>query len=264
MVNLWQAYADELVPVFARANGRWSVETALRAIRQHVAARPLSVLDVGGGFGALAEALASDGHEVTVLDIDERALDLARARLAACSHSVRHRVRFLQGDGSLASDLVGSTSFDLTCCHSVLMYESDPAPLVGELVKVTRPGGWISITGVNPAAVAMRPALQRRWAVAVATLQSGRDVDPTCRPTVQHSREQLSRLLEHAGAPVEAWYGIGIFSDHLTEPQEVEAVREMIEAEWLAADLDPYRQVARCFHLMARRTGESVQTLVDI
>lgn len=256
MVNLWAPYAELLVPAFASGDGSMGAAMVLEGIRPSLPAPPANVLDVGGGFGWLALALAQEGHTVTVLDIDPRSLEIVAERLAEHPASIQERVALRLGDGVDADAVAGEGAFDLVCCHSVLMYETAPERLVASLVRATRPGGLLSVSTVNPAAAAMRPALQGRWEVAAATLRAGRDMDPTCLPTVQHSREAVVALLADAGATLERWCGLGVFTDHDASPVSGAAVLALLESERLAGARDPYRQVARCFHLIARRDVE--------
>jgi S-adenosylmethionine-dependent methyltransferase len=214
------------------------------------------VADVGGGFGEQAIRLARFGHEVTVLDIDPTMLNLVCTKLSQEAPDVRSRVSCVLGDAQQATSLLGS-GFDAVCCHSVLMYESDLENLLYQLVRLTRTGGLISILSVNPDASAMRSGLQGRWRNTVASLQSDEDVDDTYLPTYRYGRQLVSRVLEEAGARVRQWYGVGVFTDHLTETIVVEDPAEVYLAEWLAGERDPYRSIARCFHLIAERESSS-------
>ena len=256
MVNLWMPFSSALRGAFGTA-GDLVPALACRAFSVHLGEGPLRVLDVGGGFGNLAALLARLGHDVTVLDLDPAAVDAAGARLAAEPSHVRERVTFVVGAGQEATGLAGADWFDLVCCHSVLMYESSPEHLIGELVSACAPGGWVSIVSVDPESSAMRPGLQGRWLDAIGSLTSGRDVDGDCLPTVQHGRRYVERVLSDSGARVAAWYGIGVFTDHLSRHLTAEESAAAVEAEWWAGCTHPYRSVARCYHLMAQREGGS-------
>ena len=252
--NLWLDHSPALVDAYRQGEGGVRFELVTRALLARSSSCAWRVLDVGGGFGQQAVRLARAGHEVTVLDPDPAALELAEQRTAREAPEVRARVSFVQGSGADAVRLVGD-GFDLACCHSVLMYLPAPQPTVRALVDAVAPGGLVSVLSVNPEALAMRSGLQQRWRDAVATLGTGVNHDSSALPIHAHSRQAVAAALEEAGARVLEWYGVGVFTDHLTEPVLVEDPELVYLAEWLAGCTDPYRQVARCYHLLAERTG---------
>jgi hypothetical protein len=81
-------------------------------------------------------------------------------------------------------------------------------------------------------------------------------MDSSYLPYREHSRESVSGTLESLGCEIVGWQGMGIFTDHLVGPVVAEDPAEVLLAEWLAGHKDPYRQVARCYHLIARRGPE--------
>ena len=250
--NLWTAHAAALADAYIRSAGSVRFELVTRSLLMNMPPGPRRVVDVGGGFGQQAIMLARAGHSVVVVDFDQGMLAVARKALSSEPQEVRSRVELVLGDGEATGSLVG-TDFDLACCHSVLMYEDDPAPMVSGLVGLVRTGGLISVLSLNTEAIAMRSGLQGRWREAAASLEAGRQVDSQYVPSREHTREEIVRLLESAGARIKGWHGVGVFTDHLTETIVVEDPEEVYLAEWLAGHRDPYRQVARCFHLLAER-----------
>lgn len=250
--NLWTSNASLLADAYVRDTGKVGFEVVTRSLLMHLPQVPQRVVDVGGGFGQQAIMLAEAGHTVVVVDIDPNMLAIARDLLSRESHDVQSRVELVLGDGSSASDAVG-TGFDLACCHSVLMYEDQPTPMLVELVNLVRPGGLISVVSLNTEAYAMRSGLQGRWQDAARMLESADLVCAGLIQTRKHSRDEITRILEEAGATVSTWHGVGVFTDHLTETIVVDDPNVVYDVEWLAGNRDPYRQVARCFHLLAVR-----------
>lgn len=254
-MNYWTASPD-LVDAFVRPGGDEGtsipLELTLRTLTAVVPEQPLRVVDLGGGDAALAVRLAMAGHEVVVQDIDPQMIALGEQRLARCPGAIRDRVRLICADGAtMAADQAEVA--DLVCCHSVLMYEDDPAPLVRTAVTLCKPGGLVSIVAINPAAAAMRSGLAGRWAEARVALETGSDAHGPYAASRNHAREMVEALLTEAGAGIVEWSGIGIFTDHHTGPILADDPEDVLRAEWLAGRLDPYRQVARCYHLIARK-----------
>ena len=93
------------------------------------AARGMTVLDAGCGQGTQALRLASSGCRVTAVDPSSDLLDLcAEAALAQQSD-----IELLQGRIEDLSELCGNRTFDLVCCHGVMMYLDDWERAVGDL-----------------------------------------------------------------------------------------------------------------------------------
>jgi ubiquinone/menaquinone biosynthesis C-methylase UbiE len=109
------------------------------------------VLDSGTGTGALAFALAPLVREVVGVDLVPELLALARERAPQFPN-----VSFLEGDAT--SLPLESGSFDVAACLRTLHHVVRPELAVAELVRVTRPGGWVlvidQIAPVDPPAAA--------------------------------------------------------------------------------------------------------------
>ncbi len=104
------------------------------------------VLDVGAGPGRFTIELARLGARVTVGDISPAQLELNRHKVqeAGCEASVVERVLMDVADlSALPSD-----RFDAVVCYGgALSYVLDRAErAVGELLRVTRPGGYVLLS----------------------------------------------------------------------------------------------------------------------
>jgi ubiquinone/menaquinone biosynthesis C-methylase UbiE len=225
-----------------------------RALAAHLPAPPGRVLDLGGGNATQARTLARQGYQVTVLDPDDAMLEQARKHLADDPDDVRARVTLVAGDGHGAAALAGH-GFDAVLCHGVLMYVPDPARLLGVLVDVTRPGGVISVVSKNATALALRAGLQGRWHDTLALLAdtTGGETGNLGVASRGDDPAAIRRLLDQAGATPVAWHGIRVFTDHLGDTPPDADLDAVVEAEWRAGARDPYRQVARLYHLLHTR-----------
>jgi SAM-dependent methyltransferase len=102
------------------------------------------LLDAGCGTGDLARDLAqavAPGGEVVALDHSAATLAAARERHDDSA------VRYVTGDVS-ALDLPDDT-FDGVWCERVLQHVDDADAAIGELVRVTRPGGRICLVDTD-------------------------------------------------------------------------------------------------------------------
>lgn len=75
--NVYQTKDERSVSWFQR-----TPDMSLDFIKESRPANGASIIDIGGGTSSLADALLSAGYRVTVLDISEAALSVARSRLA--------------------------------------------------------------------------------------------------------------------------------------------------------------------------------------
>ncbi|WP_239309756.1 MULTISPECIES: methyltransferase [unclassified Frankia] len=258
-INSWADTDGELAAAYARHAGsmRGAVRQALvtRALLAHLPAAPRRVVDIGGGAGQQALALAHAGHQVTLVDHDPEMLAAAQSALLAEDPGIRQRVDLVDARGEDAVTVVGG-DWDLVCCHGVLMYLDDPRPMLAALVDLARPdGGLISVLGKNARALAMRPGVEGRWSDALTMLESNSETGRLGVPSRADTVDDVTAHLAAAGAPTMVWYGVRIFTDHLRDTPVGADFDLVCDLEWEAGRRDPYRHVARLFHLVAHRTG---------
>jgi ArsR family transcriptional regulator len=96
------------------------------------------VLDVGSGDGAAAAAIAPYCRSLTCIDVNERLVEAARARLGRLGH-----VRAQVAD---AHELpFPDASFDAVLVFHTLTYAERPARVLAEAARVLRPGGRLVV-----------------------------------------------------------------------------------------------------------------------
>ncbi len=123
----------------AQADAIWPQEAPLFA--RYDLPETAAVLDAGCGTGEITARLAAllpHGRLLGVDVIDDH-LDRARDRSAAFGDRVRfeHRSIFALG--------LPDATFDLTVCRHVLHAVPHVEQALAELVRVTRPGGWLHL-----------------------------------------------------------------------------------------------------------------------
>jgi SAM-dependent methyltransferase len=168
--DTWAALADQFADgAYASVKGRVRTYVLHQQLLEHLPAPPAPVLDVGGGAGHQSFPLAQAGYDVTLLDPSPAMLVKAGQRFAA------------------------------VLCHGVLGYLEDPDALVSELCRSAAPGGLVSIMAGNANAMAVRPALERRWDEALASFDARDEIGVLGVPTRSHTVEELSGLLQGHG-----------------------------------------------------------------
>jgi SAM-dependent methyltransferase len=226
---------------------------------EHLPPPPATVLDVGGGAGHQSFPLAQVGYDVTLLDSSPAMLARARERLDRLPEQVQHRVGFVQADGLDAAAAVAGRRFDAVLCHGVLGYLDRPDPMVAQLCRCAGDTGIVSIMTGNARAMAVRPAMEQRWADALAAFDTRTEI---CVLGVQgraDTVDELGALLRAGGVEPVRWYGVWLFADWLDFAGVTQDVADSAQlaaqaaVELEAARRDPYRQLSRVFHLIGRR-----------
>lgn len=216
----------------------------------------LRVLDVGMGQGTQALRLARAGHSVTGLESDAEMLESARASLAGEPEGIRERVRLIEGDGRDTGVHFLPGSFDVVLCHGVLMYVSEPDPLLAGLARMLAPGGLLSLLVRNADALAMRPGTAGDFAAALAAFDTDAYTNRLGLDVRADRLEVLRATLAGIAAPLHAWYGVRVFTDNVGNEAELpgpEELARVFSAEDRAGRTDPYRGVAALLHLCGVR-----------
>lgn len=112
----------------------WTRAIRQRAFSQFGLPGLKKVLEVGSGTGAItSEVRRASSGTVVGLDRDPRANAFAR--------SGNRQGAYVTG---LAEQLpFPPASFDLTCCHFLLLWVANPLPVLLEMKRVTKPGGGV-------------------------------------------------------------------------------------------------------------------------
>jgi S-adenosylmethionine-dependent methyltransferase len=258
--DIWASLADHFVDeAYASVKGRVRTYVMHQQLLEHLPAPPVPVLDVGGGAGNQSFPLAQAGYEVTLLDSSPAMLDKARHRLQRLPGEAQRRVTLLQGDGENADEAVNGRRFAAVLCHGVLGYLDQPEPLVDQLCRCAAAGGVVSIMTGNAKAAAVRPALERRWGDALASFDARTEIGVLGLPGRADTVEELSDIVRSRGVEPLRWYGVWLFVDWLEfsgvelDVGDSAQVAATAAVELEASRRDPYRQLSRVFHLVARK-----------
>jgi ubiquinone/menaquinone biosynthesis C-methylase UbiE len=111
---------------------------ALRSLLPAVGGR---LIEVGAGFGRLAEEYAGYG-EVVLLDSSD-------VHVAAAAEKLADDPRYVVTLGDALALPFPDASFDVAVCVRVLHHFADPKPIVAELGRVVRPGGLLILEYAN-------------------------------------------------------------------------------------------------------------------
>ncbi|HEY3462811.1 MAG TPA: class I SAM-dependent methyltransferase [Gaiellaceae bacterium] len=229
-------------------------ELAARQFDQHLPAPPARIIDIGGGAGHQTFRLADRGYNVVLADPSEEMLRRASEQLAHLGDETQRRIELIQTDANECANLYPDGEFDAAVCQGVVMYLPSTEPVVEVLAGLVRPGGIVSLIAKNAEALAMRAALERRYADAINLFDAGSDLGRVGIVTRGDTLDSLKNSFKRHRLDLVAWYGIRVFTDHLATEPPGEDSALAVEAEWRAGQTDPYRQVARLLHLIGERS----------
>lgn len=204
----------------------------------------LTVIDLGGGTGGVATALAERGHRVTVIDPSPDALASLERRTAELG--LADRISGLQGDAGNLADLVPPDSVDLALCHRVLDVVDNPAEALTAIAEVMRPAGMLSLLVPQRHALVLSHALAGHIALAREVLADRHRFDHT----------STLDLVREVGLEIVAEHGIGAAADYVAEAVVESAAGAYAELLALETELstDPaFRPIAPALHVSARR-----------
>jgi S-adenosylmethionine-dependent methyltransferase len=244
--------ARRFVDHYDSLRGLVRYELAARQLDLHLPPPPRRIIDVGGGAGHQALRLADRGYDVVLADPSEEMLRRADERLTKAKPAVRKRVELVNADAHRCVELYGSRGFDAVLCQGVVMYLPSTEPVIEVLAALVRPDGLVSLIAKNGEGLAMRAALERRYADAIELFDANADLGRVGVVTRGDSLVSLTATFERHGLSLIAWYGIRVFTDHLGDEPAGEDGVLAVEAEWRAGQTDPYRQVARLLHLIGQ------------
>lgn len=102
---------------------------------------PRAVFEVGcGGGGFIVTALRA-GHDAWGIDNDDDRLQLGKERIDALGLPAAWKERLLKGDATNTDQ--PPNHFDLVVGHQFIEHVPAPAEAVTELIRITKPGGYV-------------------------------------------------------------------------------------------------------------------------
>ena len=121
---------------------RWTRAVRNQLYRRANLLRAERVLDVGCGTGVITEEMAARCKgQVIGVDVDAAMVEFALRLCSGQAQDRPGRAEYRVGDAHQLDFPDGH--FDVVACHFLLMWVSNPALAVREMVRVTRPGGAV-------------------------------------------------------------------------------------------------------------------------
>ena len=203
--------------------------------------KKLKILDFGAGFCITADHYAKS-HDVTAVEPSD---EMRALRVGDNPYT-------LVGGGIDYLRDMDADSFDLVICHNVLEYADDKEDILKHLVRVTKPGGILSVVKHNLYGRVMATAVMSDDPkTALSLLDQGAENSMFGKRDV-YSNEWITDLLKDEMTLIDT-YGIRTFFG-LSSNNDIKYTddwyQSMLELETKACSMDEYRKVAFFNHLI--------------
>ncbi|KAA9001133.1 tRNA uridine 5-oxyacetic acid(34) methyltransferase CmoM [Affinibrenneria salicis] len=221
----------------------------LTGLLTQLPARPLRILDAGGGEGHIACRLAAAGHHVLLCDLSDEMIQ--RARAAALAQGVENRMRFVQ---SAAQDIRQHLEqpVDLVLFHAVLEWVAQPQQALQALAGCLAPGGALSLMFYNYHGLLMRNMVLGNFAYVQAGMPKRKR--RSLSPDHPLDPQQVYQWLEQLGFTLTGKTGVRVFHDYLqNKQQQSEDFAQLLALEQRYCRQEPFVSLGRYIHVMAQK-----------
>ncbi|OCG15054.1 S-adenosyl-L-methionine-dependent methyltransferase [Gilliamella sp. Fer1-1] len=208
--------------------------------------RPLTILDAGGGQGQIACRLAKLGHQVTLCDISEQMLALAKQKAQIENVKINCLCCPIQQLDSLINQ-----PFDLVICHAVLEWIAEPIALLKALKKHLKPDGYLSLMFYNYHALLFKTVTLGNFGYTQAGLAKRKK--KTLSPDFPREPIDVYQWLNQIDFTILQKTGIRIFHDYLANKAKAEThFEQLLELEQKYCQTEPYLNLARYILVTAK------------
>ena len=203
--------------------------------------KKLKILDFGAGFCITADHYAKSHYVTAVEPSDEmRALRVGDNPYTLVGGGIDY-LRDMDAD-----------SFDLVICHNVLEYADDKEAILKHLVRVTKPGGILSVVKHNLYGRVMATAVMSDDPKTALSLLDQEAENSMFGKRDVYSNEWITDLLKDEMTLIDT-YGLRTFFG-LSSNNDIKYTddwyQSMLELETKACSMDEYRKVAFFNHLI--------------
>ncbi|GGF56630.1 methyltransferase [Alteromonas lipolytica] len=199
---------------------------------------PQRIIELGGGTGVMSAFLAAQGHHLTLTDISEEILALAREQLDSA-------IDIRQADLFSVNEL---GDFDVVVCHAVLEWLAHPFDALAHLGTQMAPGAKLSLTFFNRDAALFSNAIYGNFDYIARGMKVKNQV--RLNPQQPLSPKVVIDRLEQLGFSIKSMRGIRCFHDYLRDKDMAAShYEELLALERQYCTQEPYLWLGKYFHL---------------
>ena len=215
-------------------------KTSMHFIKKHLPRKGI-LLDAGGGPGRYTIELAKMGHDIILLDLTPKLLDIAREQI--CKAHVEDRVKQIVTGSIIDLSMFEDDSFNAVMCLggplSHLLTKERREQAINELVRVVKPDGTLFVSVIGRLAVVINS-----WVFLWESLKDDLDLYRTYTTTGYYSGgsgfapchfylpEELKEEFVDKVEVLEMVGLEGIFSTHQARYNEVFVMEEYNDILW--------------------------------
>jgi S-adenosylmethionine-dependent methyltransferase len=204
----------------------------------------LDVLDAGGGTGVMTEMMLNLGHRVTLSDISSDVLSLAKQKLGDNANLDIQQMDILS--------LSAEKQYDLVVCHAVLEWLQDPLEVMGKLVDLVKPGGYLSLSFFNHDAQLFGNMLYGNFDYVEQGMTTKNIV--RLSPNNPQKPKVILSQLDTLGVQVIKQAGIRCFHDYLKQPEkQISEYEQLKKLEIQYGSTEPYLWLGKYFLIIAQK-----------
>ncbi len=240
--------------IYGQLKGRIRLAVINRDIEEYVRnpstgdTQSLNIIDAGGGQGQFGLALAAQGHSLTLCDISQSMLDLAREE---AKERKLENVRFIHGPiQSLANKL--EQPADLLLCHALLEWMAEPESAFTHINRCLKKEGILSLAFFNLNAIVYKNLLRGNFLKVESNNYVG--MKGSLTPINPLTIDDVFNWCEKYGFKILSHSGIRVFHDYIGNKEIRNRHPDaQIDMELKFSRLEPYRSLGRYIHVVAQK-----------
>ena len=225
---------------------------SLAPFGEQQSAKPLRILDAGGGQAQFSLSFARAGHSVVICDISAEMLKLAQQEVIA--QGLEDRVQLIHcAIQDLSQHLdEDARKFDVVLCHAVMEWVANPAELLAELIVYIKSQGVLSLTFYNLHSLIYKNLLRTNFKKIQQQDFGGSRGSLT--PINPLYPEQVFEWLSQLPMSRLTTSGIRVFHDYIFNEEHRERdPQSVIELELEFSRKQPYQLLGRYIHVLSQK-----------
>ncbi len=235
--------------IYGRLKGRIRLAILNRDLAPYTNTQEkLNVIDAGGGQGQFAISLAEQGHHVSLCDISQNMLDLAKEE---ADHRNIRNIDYYHCPLQTLSEKITKKS-DLLLCHAVLEWTTNPEEALEKLSLCLNKNGILSLAFFNVNSIIYKNLLRGNFNKAISGDYVG--IQGSLTPINPLKIDDVFSWCENNNFEIINHSGIRVFHDYIID--QVTRNRHpdaLVDMELQFSQQEPFRSLGRYIHIVAQK-----------